>query len=318
MISPFKIRWMNETSLEKDMWTGVSFDSDSGDTDTYLGREAVASEVYDGTLKRVHGYKWNNDYVITLTFIKQDYSDVTPEENRRMLKWLTKSKNASFLDVYEGDSEVIAYSVLGNFTSVSQYKLGNGRVVGYVCEFSSVAPYAFSDLRTKTFVGSTDEPIQLKICTDEPQSPIYPRIIIEQDNATSVVEVNHVMTEQDTWLDNTVYHYDGTYYWVDTEGTKHTSSTNDSNFETTSVVVSNMYSDDEMITTTVINNIKGETVIIDGANKVVSSSRTAGRIFGDDFNWQWLPLFDGENTISIIGNCKVTFEFREVRKVGAF
>lgn len=322
MISPFKVKWLGETSLDKDMWTGVSFDSDNGDTDTHLGREAVVSEVYDGTLKRVHGYKWNNDYVVTLTFIKQDYSNVTPEENRRMLKWLTKNRNASFLDVYEGDSEVVAYSVLGNFTTVSQYKLANGRIVGYVCEFSSVAPYAFSDLQTKTIDGTTSEPIQLKICTDEPESCICPRITIKQDNVTSVVEVSHTMTEQDEWLDNTVYHYGGIYYWADAEGVRHTSTTNDSGFETTSVAISNTYTDgngDKKTTKTkIINNIKDETVVLDGANKVVSSSRTNGRIFGDDFNWQWLPLFDGENTISVVGNCTTTFEYREIRKVGEF
>ena len=58
-----------------------------------------------------------------------------------------------------------------------------------------------------------------------------------------------------------------------------------------------------------------ETIIIDGANKVLSSSSTK-RIFGDDFNWDWLPLYDGKNELIIEGNCEVTIEFREIRKVG--
>ena len=65
------------------------------------------------------------------------------------------------------------------------------------------------------------------------------------------------------------------------------------------------------------NNISSETIILDGANKIVSSDRTGGRIFGDDFeNWQWLELRDGKNEITIEGNCEVALEWRSVRKVG--
>ena len=66
-----------------------------------------------------------------------------------------------------------------------------------------------------------------------------------------------------------------------------------------------------------INNTSGEKIIVDGANKIISSSQTR-RIFGDDFNWQWLELYDGKNEITIEGNCDVTLEWREARKIGEY
>lgn len=68
---------------------------------------------------------------------------------------------------------------------------------------------------------------------------------------------------------------------------------------------------------TLINNTSGEKIIVDGVNKIISSSHTR-RIFGDDFNWQWLELYDGKNEITIEGNCEVTLEWREARKIGEY
>ena len=69
--------------------------------------------------------------------------------------------------------------------------------------------------------------------------------------------------------------------------------------------------------TTITNNTSGEKIVVDGANKIISSSHTR-RIFGDDFNWVWLELYDGKNEITIDGNCDVMLEWREVRKVGEY
>lgn len=323
MISPYKIEWNKMSSLEFDLWTECAFDSDNGDTETHLSREAIISESYDGTLNRAHGYKWNESFTFTITFIKQNYGDFTPQENRAILKWLTSSKNASFIDIYADDSEVVSWSALGNFINVSQYKLANGRIVGYVAEWESVTPWALSPLRTvtKDVSNPADNAITIKVDTDEPESAIYPRITIQQ-NSTFVVSIDRPLTDKDKLVDGTVYHYNGVYYWRDAEGTFYESNDDTSGFDTTSVVITNTYTDSNkntnVITSTVKNNITNETVILDGANRVVSSSRTNGRIFGDDFSWQWLPLFEGTNTISVVGNCTVKLEWREPIKTGEF
>lgn len=269
MISPYKIEWLGETSLDYDCWTGLAFDGDSGDIDTHLGREAIVSEAYNGTLKRAYGYKWNNDFVSTITFMKQDHSNFTTEENRKMLKWLTKSNHASFLNIYKDDSEVVEYAILGNFINVSQYKLGNGRVVGYVCEFESLTPWAFSALYTITKnISGTNNSFTINLNTDDPRSPVYPKVVIS--NAS------------------------------------------------TEVIIVNAYSASDSVTTKVSNNISGETITLDGANQVVSSSRSSSRIFGNDFNWNWLPLFEGENNITVTGTCTITLQYREPIKCGDY
>ena len=62
------------------------------------------------------------------------------------------------------------------------------------------------------------------------------------------------------------------------------------------------------------NRVRGEKIVIDGANEVITTGRTT--VIGDDFNWNWMPLAIGDNTIEIIGNCKVTVEYREPIKCG--
>jgi hypothetical protein len=314
------------SSRDFNLWVGLSFESDSGETNTFLSRDAIVSEVYDGTLKRAHGYKWSETLTPKMTFIKDDYSDFTQEENRAILRWLTGSKNATFLDVYKDDSEVIEYCLLGNFINVSQYKMGNGRVVGYVAEFESLTPWALSPLKTvtKSITDPNDCTVTIDVSTDEPESAIYPRITIVQDNIESVVNVNHVYGEIDEWTDGTVYYYAGTgqYFWKDADGVKHTSTTNTSGFDTISVSIMNTYIDNDgnlrSTNTLVKNNVKGETVVLDGANRVVSSSRINGRVFGNDFTWSWLPLIVGQNMVSVLGNCTITIEWREPIKCGDF
>jgi hypothetical protein len=65
------------------------------------------------------------------------------------------------------------------------------------------------------------------------------------------------------------------------------------------------------------NNNSTEKVVLDGANKIVSSS-SVRRIFGDDFSWNWLELRDGKNEITVEGNCEVTIEYRTVIKIGEY
>lgn len=123
--------------------------------------------------------------------------------------------------------------------------------------------------------------------------------------------------------EKTVYYYtsDQKYRWIDPYTFK--SSTSDPKLATTGVKITNQHYDlfnrpTTSVSMAVKNNTATEKVIIDGANRLVSSTNTR-RIFGDDFiNWTWLPLYDGKNELTIEGNCEVTIEFRCVRKVGEF
>ena len=139
----------------------------------------------------------------------------------------------------------------------------------------------------------------------------------------TTVEVTRAYTEGDTYARNTFYHYaDGNmYYWIDPYSFH--SSDKNPNLQTTSVKIINQHYDffnqaSTPVETVVKNNTPTEKIVVDGANKIISSDRTR-RIFGDDFvDWQWLPLYDGKNEIIVEGNCEVTLEYRCIRKVGEF
>lgn len=137
-----------------------------------------------------------------------------------------------------------------------------------------------------------------------------------------VVKVNHAYTDADTWDKNKIYYYEAanTYYWIEPYYF-HSSETNP-NLATTSVVFTNKHTDffnqSKVLPQTIVkNNNTTETIVLDGANRIISSS-SVNRVFDTDFeNWHWLELLDGKNEITIEGNCTVTLEWREVRKVGA-
>lgn len=372
MISPHRIKYNNIFSNELnilDLIMCVAFDGDNGETATYLNREAVVSETYDGRYKRVHGYKYSESFSPKFTFMKKDFGNFTIEEVRQVTKWLTSTDTTALLDVYYDDSEVVAWSAIGGWTEINTYKFANNRTVGIVATFEAVTPYAMSDLYTvaKT-ITSTDNKITINIDTDD-NKPVYPRITIQEKGivvpiasgttlnlysdmvpntayyngttyywksdtpalVTGTTEPNYgwnkvnrdtVYATTDKIEEETVYYYtsDQKYRWIDPYTFK--SSTTNPNLSTTSVRFTNKHTDffnnSKTYSSTIVkNNVSGEKIVVDGANKIISSS-SVRRIFGDDFNWMWLDLYDGKNEIAIEGNCDVTLEWREVRKVGEY
>lgn len=273
MISANRIVFRGYSSVDFDLKTCMAFESDNGEVSTYLTREAVASESYRGEFKRIHQMKYTETFNPKFTFIKDGFGDFSTEEIRKVLRWLTSGNNASFLTVYNDDSNVIHFEILGGFSNVSLYKLGNGRCVGFVAEFESSAPWAFSPIQTitKTITGTTSNTFNIEIDSDDEESAIYPRITIQKVGSGDIT-------------------------------------------------ITNTYADQDrqsrVATLQIKNNNDGEIIIIDGANRVISSSATK-RIFGDDFvGWSWLPMYNGTNTINVAGNCTVTLEWREPRKMG--
>lgn len=329
MVSPHKIKF-NKISSEElnviDLIMCVAFDSDNGETNSFLGREAVASESHDGRYKNVTKYKYNELFSPKFTFLKKDFGNFTMEEVRQVLKWLTSLDTTSLLDVYYDDSEVVSWSAIGGWTEINTYKLANNRTVGITAVFEAVTPFALSDLytATKTISSAADNKITIEIDTDE-NKPVYPRITIKHNGSVVNIPADTILTYLSDMVENTVYFNGTTYYWKTENSTDpiyfHSSTTNP-NLSTTSARFRNTHTDffnhkDVLEPVVVKNNTTTEKIVLDGANKIVSTDRTR-RIFGDDFNWQWLELHDGKNEITIEGNCEVTLEWREVRKVGEY
>lgn len=323
MIGLHRFEYNGYSSQDFDLLCDVAFSSDNGESSSYLNREAIASETYNGSLKRIHNFKHSEVYAPTITLVKNDFGDFTDDDVRRVLSWLTSSATPKFMSAFYDDSDVVSFEILGAPTDITLYKLANNRIVGIVFTFESSAPYAFSTIQT--IEKDIKEPLTLTIdCdSDEWGSLVYPKItIIHRTEDGIVVKPDEEMNldNQSEHIPGTVYDYNGIYYWIDKDGL-HEESSNTSGFETTSVVIRN----DTVGTQTVVkNNILDETVVLDGANRVVTSIRKSkditeyntDRIFNDNFNWQWVPLMPGKNILKIIGNCTIKFEWREPRKVG--
>ena len=134
-----------------------------------------------------------------------------------------------------------------------------------------------------------------------------------------IVETTRAYTANDTFESNTFYKYNNTYYWMDPYAFH--SNSQPPSLAKTSVKFTNKHTDffNKQITLPPViikNNSSTEVITLDGANKIIGSS-SPKRIFNDDFeNWQWLELHDGKNEITVLGDCKVTLQWREVRKVG--
>lgn len=245
--------------------------SDNGTMSTYLTREGVASETYDGRRKNISNLKYTEVFSPKITIVKKHFQDFTMDEQRQVLKWLTGSNKVTYFDFYDDIySEAPIFCVLGFVSTIETYKIANQRTIGFVVTVESVSPFAYSPINT--FKRTITAPTTFTVtCDNDDTSYIYPRITVKH-NGTSVEIKN--------------------------------STTN--------------------TTTAVHNSVAGETVTIDGANKLIYSSRT-NRTFGTDFGtddisnqWVWLPLADGTNTITVTGNCELTLEWREIRKIGEF
>ena len=368
MIGLHRFKYNGYSSQDFDLLCDLSFDEDNGDTESFLNREAVASEVYNGTLRRVHNYKYTDVFAPRITLIKNTFDDFTETEVRRVLSWLTSSATPKFLTAYYDDSEVISFEILGAPTDITVYKIANNRIVGIVFTFESSAPYAFSAIQTVEKDITVPQTFTITCNSDELGALVYPKITITHKPTDSlVVQTNKAMTNRSEHINGTVYYYNGNYYWIDNEDILQTQTSNTSGFNTTGVLIENVTAKSSMFTsqyieatayngldvyyiesngekiraipqptkdnftqgkyyilqkdyaphskTIVGKNVAQEVVVLDGANQIVLSNRD-GRLFGNDFNWQWMPLVPGENTITVTGSCTIKFEWREPHKVG--
>lgn len=334
MISIHRFSYAGYSSEDFDLICQLSFEDSSGETSTFLSKEAVASETYRGEIQRVSSYKYTEVLAPTITLIDKNFGNFDINRQRKILKWLTSKNMPSFLTVYHDDSDVISYEILGNWTEVNAYKLGSGRVVGFQCVFSSVSPYAFSPLKTitKDISDPTNNTININIETDEPETLVYPRITIKHGN-TVVVDVTQPVDFADR-VPGTVYCYTAnnikTYYWIEKKIDSETntpeldssgniiyepkSSTNQPDIDCTSIVIKHNELNTKI---TFANNVANGEVVIDGANRLAYDKIHSSRVIGDDFSWNWLGLKDGNNTLSFIGNATVTIEYREPIKAGS-
>lgn len=330
MINPHRIRYNNMFSNElniPDLIMCVAMDSDNGESPSFLNREAISSESYDGRYKRIHNFKYTETFAPKFTFFKKDFSNFEMDEVRIVLKWLTSKDTTALLETYYDDSNVVSWASIGGFVEPQIYKLANNRTIAITAVWDSISPFAFSDLYTvtKTISAADDNKIIINIDTDD-NKPVYPRIKIKHNDSVVNIPTGTVLTYLSDMIENTTYFNGTTYYWKTANSIDpiyfHSSTTNPG-LSTTSVKFTNthidLFNQSTVLDSTIVkNNNITEVITLDGTNKIISSN-SVNRIFGDDFvDWRWLELYDGKNEITIEGNCDVTIEYRTVIKCGEY
>lgn len=302
----------------------AAFEPDEGFKDTFLGMDQISEDYYDGTKKFLYGTKYNSSAVINITLIKMDGTDFTITDNRKVLRWLTGSRTASWLDLYQGDhrdKDNLKYSFIGTVTSSQQYKL-DGRVVGIQIEFTSITPWAFSA------EDGVDRSIQQKIDIDE-QGILMPNeasidnsgVLCNGKSAGEaecfLIDDNGVIFVSDKITADIDNKTDDPYSYVyldidfENDSCKHLEIRNETLGEVTR-----------------IDNLEAEEIInITNKQFIVSYTKDQNtgelvvdqnRVFGNDFNFVWPRLIPGHNYFEIggDGNGTVKFSWRHPMKVG--
>ena len=365
LISPYRIKFRGKTNIDFDVIVGAAFDSDHGSTESFLVKESTSSNTYDGSRRNVHGYHYTDVMNVSFTLIKQDYTDITDLERRKIYSWLTGSNKVEELVIYKDDSEEVSYRLMGNFTNIEHYKLSNGRDVGVTVNFEHISPYAYSIPKTITKTITQPEIITLNCHTDVYEKPLYPRITITIGDSIFLPVYEDPSVDTFEMIENVAYKYlkwiNGEYkeyYHIKIDGQKHALSVTSRNIEdqaadsqttgtyclSTSnntvylgVVIDNNYGwqkvatigaglelsntyyengQDVTVKSIITECFAHEEITLDGDNKIISSTRTPMRIFGESFNWDWIYFIPGENQISVSGDCTIKIEWVEPIKIG--
>lgn len=294
----------------------ASFEPDNGFVDTYLGMDQITTDSYDGTKKHFYGNKYNTSAEILITLIKPDGADLSMADNRRVLRWLTGSRQASWLDFYVGDK--LVYSFYGNITACQQYKL-DARVIGIQATFTSIHPWAWSapqrfDCQIGEKVMEVDNGALCKKYDNDEWFGI---------DASGVV---YNSSENDSFSfsitdDGVVYNDSSVNLLIDNHSDDLYTLTNlDIEFEninSQSLVIKNLTLGEQETT---IKNINPNEIISLNAGQFIFSQTSPNRIFGDDFSFVWPKLQPGINHIHIDGDNQgkgqVRFTYRYPIKIG--
>ena len=185
------IRFKDKTNFDYEL-TVSHFEPDSGQVDSYLTMEPIYTENYDGSLRNDFGSRYTDTARPVVTFIESNGSNISPYKVRSVLRWLTGSKDVSFMDICDEDGiSVCAYA--GRFTDVKLHKI-DARTVGIVAYFTSISPFAYSSVKEVKFnVTENGTSFAIDNDTDDAYNPLYPSIVFNNRLAADSENPDKVM-----------------------------------------------------------------------------------------------------------------------------
>lgn len=180
----------------------ASFSGDNGETESFLSMETMSTAKYDGTKQFDYGAKYNSVIETSLSLIKNNYSTFSTAEIRSILKWLTGSRKVSWLDLYNVNG-AIEYSILGRFTDVKLYKL-DARVIGLVCTYTAVSPWAYSDVQTIQETVENQCTIVIENMSDDLYGYTYPTMVFKNTSSAGELQIKNLSLSDVSIIKNIV------------------------------------------------------------------------------------------------------------------
>lgn len=322
-----KISFHGQTNYDLELIVST-FNPDNGEVDSYLDMEPVYTDSYDGTMRTDYGAKYKSVATPSITFIEVNGSDINPYKVRNVLRWLTGSRNNSWMDVCDKDGEVVC-SYLGRFTDVKLQK-EDARVIGIVAYFTSVSPWAYSKVQSPVVVNVNGETeFAIDNLSDDLYSYVYPKVSFKNGKNqnrfsitnSTIVEGNAIEhfigdgEKKEYKLDN--YFYNDGSVTIDGNKTiqyKYNKDTGNIEFDIAPSRGSLIEINSKIRNRASFSNLQQEEVITIDNNFVVYSDNDK-RIFDDDFNFVFPRLIPGTNRFFADGVGLLTLEFRYPMKV---
>lgn len=191
------IRFKDKTNYDYELVV-ATFSPDSGENETYLNMEPVFTDSFDGSRRTDYGAKFKSVAKPKVTFVEVDGSHIYYNKVQRVLRWLTGSRDVSFMDVCNKDGDVM-FSYMGRFTDVKLQKL-DAKIIGIVATFTATTPWAYSGVKEINMsLSEKDTTFAIDNETDDLYSYIYPNVTYK--NASNGAEL--VLTN--TTIDNTTH-----------------------------------------------------------------------------------------------------------------
>lgn len=304
--------YLNKNSNDDFKLLITHFDADEGETDSYLSQEQVYTDSYNGTRRMLYGTKWSEVANIKITVIKQNRSDFSVSECRKIYKWLTGNPSASWLDLYSGGK--LRYSFLCTCQDVKPQKL-DARTIGLNIYFESLNPWAYSPQQFASCSFGQNLSIDNKgVLFKEGQylSVTNDGVLTNGINAAFDIEdgVAYVDNSVNLTIDNLT---DDLYSYVVLDTTF-------TNVNSDHLVITNQTLYEESLKTDGVTEIKGMSVneVIHLSSEQFIISSVPNKIFGNSFNFIWPKLLPGINEFIINGTGEgvVEFTYRYPMKIG--
>lgn len=166
--------------------------ADSGEFDSYQSMEPIYTESYDGSIRHDFGSRYTSVATPVVTFVDPDGDNISPYKIRAVLRWLTGSKDISFMDICD-ENGISVCSYIGRFTDAKLYKI-DARVVGITATFTSTSPFAYSSIKEARFTVSQEgTDFAIDCDSDDEYNVLHPTIEFKNVQAKDTENPDKVM-----------------------------------------------------------------------------------------------------------------------------